>query len=229
MMTELARARVGETRRARVEMLPLGVNVARFSDGKGTEGIGKTRGAIGDTRKKGTDAHFVNVGSLLAVKDQATLLRAFALVRREIAGATLTIAGAGPLENNLRTLADELQLDSCVTFAGNVPHEKLPAFYRAADVFVQASRHEGQGMALLEAAACDCAVCGTNVGVLRDFAQRGAAIAAVVGDVPALAEAMQSAFRARARLSEQSKKITESEYNLERISDRLRMLYECLC
>lgn len=228
-MTEIAQARVGKTRRACVETLPLGVNVERFIQEKEFQEIGNTRYAIGDTRKKGTDAHFVNVGSLLAVKDQATLLRAFALVRREIAGATLTIAGTGPLENNLRALADELQLDSCVTFAGNVPHENLPAFYRAADVFVQASRHEGQGMALLEAAACGCAVCGTNVGVLRDFAQRGAAIAAAVGDVPALAEAMQSAFRARARLCEQSKKITDSEYNLEHISNRLRALYARLC
>jgi len=229
MMTELARARVGETRRARVEMLPLGVNVARFSDGKGTEEIGKTRGAIGARRIVGTGARFVNVGSLVAVKDQATLLRAFALARGELPDAHLTIVGDGSLGNALRALAVELQLDAAVTFAGNVPHEHVAALYGTADVFAQASRHEGQGMALLEAAACGCALCGTNVGALRDFARRGAAIAAAVGDAAGLAKAMLDAFRARARLSEQSKKITESEYNLERISDRLRMLYECLC
>ncbi|MBI4670131.1 MAG: glycosyltransferase family 4 protein [Chloroflexi bacterium] len=213
-MVASAEARVDETRRARVELLPLGVDTTRFNPSPPAP-----------LRKGNGASQFVNVGSLLPVKDQATLLRAFALVRREMPDAHLTIAGTGPLENALRALAADLQIDSCVTFAGNVPYEKLPALCRSADVFVQASRHEGQGMALLEAAACGCAVCGTKVGALRDLARRDAAIAAAVGDTAALADAMQYAFAERARLSAQSQQITDREYNLKHIAKRLVALY----
>jgi glycosyltransferase involved in cell wall biosynthesis len=211
-LTERAHARMAPTRRARVETLPLGVNTTRFFP----------RSAVADTR---TRVEFINVGSLLPVKDQATLLRAFALARREIRDAHLTIVGDGPLENELRALTAELEIHAQVTFAGKAPHEQLPALYHAADVFAQSSRHEGQGMALLEAAACGGAVCGTNVGALRDLAARDVASACAVGDVSGLAEVMYKTAAERARSSARVLKFVDSEYNLEQISKRLNALY----
>jgi glycogen(starch) synthase len=195
--------------RARVEHLPLGVNVERFYA----------------RARNHADAHFVNVGSLVLVKGQTPLLRAFKLLVGEMPRARLTITGVGPLENELRALARDLNLAARVTFAGNVPHEGLADLYHTADVFVQASLHEGQGMALLEAAACGCAVCGTNVGALADFAVARAASASPVGDANALADAMRAAYTARVELAARGTEKIEREYNLARITERLETLY----
>ena len=207
-MLELARARNAS---ASLELLPLGVDLERF---------GKKL-----VRHSKTESHFINVGSLGAVKDQTTLLRAFTRVREKIPDARLTIAGVGVLGNDLRALTRTLGISEYVTFAGNVPHDELAELYRSANVFVQASQHEGQGMAVLEAAACGCAVCGTKVGALADVARGGGAITGAVGDANALADAMLRAYTARAGLSARAKQIVESEYNLEHVCARLESLY----
>lgn len=205
MMAREARKRNPQ---ADVETLPLGVNLARFGEEKGNSG------------NEGR-AHFVNVGSLVAIKDQATLLRAFNQIVRTLPHTRLTIAGVGPLENALRALARELGIAEQVTFAGNVPHDELANLYRSADVFVQSSRHEGQGMALLEAAACGCAICGTNVGALADLERKGAAISAQVGSASHLRRAIEMAYSERVALGARAREIVEHEYNLEQICGRV--------
>jgi glycosyltransferase involved in cell wall biosynthesis len=50
-----------------------------------------------------------------------------------------------------------------VRLFGAVPHEQLPAFYSAADLFVLGSHHEGSGYALLEASACGCVPVVTDI------------------------------------------------------------------
>lgn len=199
--------------RAHVETLPLGVNSQRFCPAPQT------------TFSESERAHFVNVGSLLPVKDQETLLRAFKIVLQRLPKAHLTIAGVGPLDKELQTLAAGLGIAERVNFAGQVSHDQLAALYRNADVFVQASRHEGQGMALLEAAACGCAVCGTNVGALADLAKRGGAVTCQPNDAAALAETMLQTFQDRALLAARVQRLVSREYDLEQIRERLLQVY----
>ena len=106
----------------------------------------------------------LTVGSLYPVKGQMDVLRAFA----RVPDAELVIVGVGPLRGTLDGLATRLGLRDRIRWLGSVPHEQLPAIYRSAAVFVQGSRHEAQGMALLEAAACGVPVVGTPVGVLPE-------------------------------------------------------------
>lgn len=211
---------------ARVETLPLGVNLQRFQGPRApappvTAG---DRAYPSAPDPEPDEIRFVNVGSLLPVKAQATLLQAFEILGRKMTGARLTIAGVGPLHELLHALALQLGIQERVTFAGNVPHDELAALYRSAAVFVQSSRHEGQGMALLEAAACGCAVCGTNQGALADLAREGGAIAAD-SSAEALATAMEMAYHARAQLRRRGRQIIEREYNLEHVCVRLQRLY----
>lgn len=222
-LKETAQARMSPERQRRAETLPLGVNTERFSGTKGTE-------EFEGTRTSGVDksAHFINVGSLLPVKDQATLLRAFAHILQTMPYAHLTIAGIGPLQDELRTLTNELKIETNVTFAANVPHDRLPTLYHSADVFVQTSRHEGQGLALLEAAACGCAVCGTNVGALRDLARENLALQVAVGDADALADAMRYTFFEHVPRGIQAMEYVRREYNLGQICQRLNARYAAL-
>jgi glycosyltransferase involved in cell wall biosynthesis len=209
-LTEAAHTRLSHNRRTLVETLPLGVNDVRFSPAR------PARHAA---------LHFVNVGSLVAVKDQVTLLKAFARVLGQLPGARMTLVGSGPLEADLRCAADELQVNARVHFAGLIGYEQLPALYHRADVFVQASRHEGQGMALLEAAACGCAVCGTDVGALRDLGARHAALTCAVGDAVALAQVMHQTYAGRDRWAVLAHERVARDYALDVITTRLTSLY----
>ena len=83
-------------------------------------------------------------------------------------------------------------------------------------------------MALLEAAACGCAVAGTRVGALADLAAESAAVAAPVGAADLLAEAMQNAFTDRQVLVARTGEILEREYTVTVTRTRLEKIYSRL-
>lgn len=63
----------------------------------------------------------------------------------------LVIAGDGPERKALEALAGQQKGRERIHFAGMIPFEETPAWYRAADLFVCASRSETQGITYLEA------------------------------------------------------------------------------
>jgi glycosyltransferase involved in cell wall biosynthesis len=159
----------------------------------------------------------LNVGALTPVKQQALLLRAAARLPRVI----LRVAGQGPLLAALQTQAGALGIMERVEFLGPVDHDALPGVYTAADVFVQTSRHEAQGMALLEAAACGVPAVGTPVGVLPELGvpapdERSLAfhLREVLGDVPR-----------RRVLGQAARERVVHEFSLEAARRRFRALY----
>ena len=104
-----------------------------------------------------------NVGRLHPDKDQATLIRGFALALPQLpAGSLLAIMGSGRLESSLRALAAELGVAEQVRFLGQVAHGRR--YFKAFDVFALTSDHEPFGMVLLEAMAAGvpviCSDCG---------------------------------------------------------------------
>jgi glycosyltransferase involved in cell wall biosynthesis len=80
------------------------------------------------------------------------------------ARATLVIAGRGQEEERLRRLAQDLDLGARVRLEGVIPHESLPPWYAAADVFALATEREGWPNAILESIACGTPVVATRVG-----------------------------------------------------------------
>lgn len=86
-----------------------------------------------------------NIAFLLHMAQQLTLKQPDIL---------LIVAGEGPAEASLKRLAQTLKLDNNIQFIGYLDrHTELNACYRAADVFVFASKSETQGLVLLEAMA----------------------------------------------------------------------------
>lgn len=138
----------------KVQLAPFGVDVDHFRPADGPP----TRPTV------------VQAASLVAVKQQALLLDAIALARRAVPELQLLVAGAGPLAGELRRRAMQLGLGDDIGWLGQVEHRALPAFYRRGRVYVQTSRHESQGMAVLEALSCGVPVLGTPVGLLPEVA-----------------------------------------------------------
>jgi glycosyltransferase involved in cell wall biosynthesis len=191
---------------------PLGVDVRRFTP----------RQHVAGRRER-----LLHVGGLIPVKDQPTLLRAFARVRTFRTAATLEIVGDGPLRVQLENLASELNVADAVRFRGAIDHGQLAAMYRQSDVFVLSSLHEAQGMVVLEAAASGVPTVGTPVGVVPELAPSAAV--AVSADV--LADALINVLREperRAALVEAAAARVAAEFELERCVRRFRDLYQQL-
>jgi len=89
------------------------------------------------------------------------LIDAFALVLRTRPDATLTIAGTGPLEEDLKAQVARLGLADAVTFAGFVDAEKAMA---ETDVIAQLSVWENCSYTLLDAVARGLRVVASDVG-----------------------------------------------------------------
>lgn len=94
-------------------------------------------------------------------------------MRRQINEANLVVVGNGPELGNLRGLARELGLQEYVSFVGRVPHEKVPYYLRAADVFVLYSGYEGLPHVVLEAMATGVPVILSDKGGNREVVEDG--------------------------------------------------------
>jgi glycosyltransferase involved in cell wall biosynthesis len=62
----------------------------------------------------------------------------------------LLVCGDGDMQDEWTRLASDLGLAARVRFLGNVPHEDIPLYIRACDVFVLNSEYEGLSHTLLE-------------------------------------------------------------------------------
>ncbi len=158
------------------EVLPNVVDLSRFRPRDGAVGAG---------------AHLVVTRNLEPIYDNATALRAFALVLEVRSDARLTIAGSGPDEAHLRAVADTLGVGDRVRFAGMLERDAMAVLYRDADVCVNASRVDNAPNSLLEALASGVPVVSTNVGGVPFLVEHGrSALLVPPQDPSAMAEAV---------------------------------------
>jgi len=79
-----------------------------------------------------------------------------------------------------------LGLDRRIALHGAVAHDDLDRFWRAADLFVLPSRHEGWGIAYLEAVRWGLPVVGTTAGAIPEAVPAEAAVLVPPDDLEAL-------------------------------------------
>lgn len=110
---------------------------------------------------------FICIGSLDRNKNQQLLLKAFARITK--ADCSLTIAGNGPLMNELKVLAESLKINDRVHFAGFVAHDHLVDLLHQSDALVISSKYETFGVVIIEALSCGIPVVSTPVGVAQSI------------------------------------------------------------
>ena len=88
----------------------------------------------------------------VARKRLETLIKATRILKdRGVRKITVIIGGEGPFTEYLKSLAISLNVQDMVRFMGWIPDDKLPLYYKAADVFVITSEYEGGPQTMLEA------------------------------------------------------------------------------
>jgi glycosyltransferase involved in cell wall biosynthesis len=129
------------------------------------------------------------VGRLNWAKDQASLIRAFRIVRQRRADAVLVLIGDGELRDTLRACAFDEGVAGCVHFLGD--RDDVRDLLQGLDLFVLPSVTEGYSMALLEACATGLPIVATDVGGNAEIVRDGTTGRIVPPcDAPALAGAI---------------------------------------
>lgn len=135
----------------------------------------------------------VSAGRLTMQKDFRTLIKAFALVRKEI-DVRLIILGEGEERENLENLVKELGVSDYVWMPGfvNNPYK----YIKNSSLFVLSSIYEGIANVLVEALACNVPVISTDcLSGPREILENGKYGKLVpIGDVKALTNAMVEAL-----------------------------------
>ncbi|WP_124058019.1 glycosyltransferase family 4 protein [Vaginisenegalia massiliensis] len=97
------------------------------------------------------DRVLLSLSRLSKEKQIDRVIDIFPQVKAAIPGAKLVIVGDGPareeLEQQAKTIAPDIQ------FVGQIDHEHVAAYYQMADLYVNASESESQGLTYLEAFA----------------------------------------------------------------------------
>jgi colanic acid/amylovoran biosynthesis glycosyltransferase len=151
---------------------------------------------------------FLQACRLIEKKGLATTLHAFTHFLFKYPKSTLTIAGEGPLLDELRILATKLKIADHVLLPGFVAQEELRELLYSSHIFLHPSEtgrdgnQEGIPNSMLEAMATGLPVFATNHGGIPEAIENGVSgILVSEGDFEALAQALLDAAQDRQLLS----------------------------
>lgn len=149
--------------RGEARVIPNAVDTAHFAVTFSAEEIAVEKSRLG---KKEGDVFMVTTSRLVRKNAVDDVIRALPLLPRNV---FFLIYGIGPDEEELRTLASELDVEKRARFMGQIGHPDMPRMLAACDIFIRPSRSEGMGNSFVEAFAASLPVIATQEGGIADF------------------------------------------------------------
>lgn len=178
------------------------------------------------------------VGRLVPGKGVEVLFEAMKKVMDQKPDTRLLLAGAGPLEGQLRTLAKKNNISENVDFLGMVKQSLLPGLYRRAALAVfpfemtNSGVQEGFGLVVVEAMGCECPVVAGDLPAIHDsITHEESGLIFPPGNVQALAESIMRLLDdsdLRFRLADEGRKRVVGKFDWEIIADKYCKLYDKL-
>ena len=117
--------------------------------------------------------YIISLRRLTLSKGVDILIRAFKDIANKYPQIRLLIAGEGPEEENLKTLARNLNLDDKIKFIGTVSLTRAISLLKGAICTVIPSISEGGSLVNIEAQAASCPVIASRVGGIPEYVQDG--------------------------------------------------------
>ena len=171
---------------------------------------------------------FLQAGRLIEKKGFATSLRAFAKFQQRNPVAVFTIAGEGPMRDELAACARELGIEDRVRFAGFLSQAELREQFYQSHIFLHPSElgpdgnQEGVPNAMLEAMASGLPVFATyHGGIPEAIEQEASGVLVKERDATALAEALLSwteRSRDLSQLAQEGARAVAEKFEQERAS-----------
>jgi glycosyltransferase involved in cell wall biosynthesis len=187
------------------------------------------------TSNGGGEWRFVQSGRLIEKKGLPVTLRAFASFLKRYPKATLTIAGEGPLLDQLQGLARELKMDNRVSFTGFISQQQLRDLYYGSHIFLHPSQtgpdgnQEGVPNSMLEAMASGLPVFATDHGGIPEAIEHGmSGVLVPERDAEELAWALLNAVEDRHFLSQVARngaEVVRKKFDLRVQARRLEDIY----
>ena len=212
----------GIGRPEQVEVVPVGLDLARFLGGPGSPARLREKLAIA------SDAPLLGiVGRLVPIKDHPTLFQALALLQADAPSPHLIVVGDGERREALKRLAQDLGLASRIHFLGW--RNDLEAILGELDVVICSSKNEGTPVALIEAMAAGVPVLSTDVGGVGDLIVHGENGWLVPsGNPSALARGIRDLLadpERRARPLPAARRLALEKHNVKELLHRMEALY----
>lgn len=128
----------------KIEIIPTGVKMPPYSD----ENRVQVREELGLAP---SDIVLLSLSRVSKEKKIDEVIAAFPEIKEKVPNARLVIAGDGPILDDLKQISKERNLD--IIFVGGVEHDQVDRYYQMADLYINASDSESQGLTYLEAFA----------------------------------------------------------------------------
>ena len=207
-----------------------GVDLERFSPGAADAAL-RSRHELPPDRPV-----ILSVGRLSPEKRADVLIASMARLAEPAVGVAppgplLVLAGAGPDEARLRSLARHYGVAEQVRFLGFVPDDDLPGLYRLADMFAIASQAELQSLVTMAALASGLPVVAADAGALAELvhpAENG--FLTRPGSVAEMADSLGLLCRdteLRAKMAQESVRII-ADHDRHRLLARWESIYRAL-
>ncbi|MDO8514659.1 MAG: glycosyltransferase [bacterium] len=147
----------------RLEVIPNGVDVARFSHEEMPAVINRVKDSL---EKRMGDVFLITTSRLVRKNAIDVVIKALPLLPKNV---RFIVIGIGPDDLSLKRMARECKVAERVRFIGEVAHADIPKYLHACDIFVRPSRSEGMGNSFVEAFASGIPVIATQEGGIADF------------------------------------------------------------
>jgi glycosyltransferase involved in cell wall biosynthesis len=151
------------------------------------------------------DFQLVTVARLVPQKGIDLLISAVPALAQKFPSIEVVVIGEGADRRVLEKLAHKLGVADRMKFVG--PQKNVSTFFENADVYVQPSRYEGWGMAVIEAALFGLPIVMTDVGCAGEVIREGETGTIVpTENISALTQGIASVFEHRGRAFEMSQR-----------------------
>lgn len=207
----------------RISVIPLGLDLDRFTSGDRAAHRARFRTRLGMTN----ELLITLVGRLAPIKNHGLALRAFALLSKAHPEARLVLVGDGEEAPRLRQIALDLQVSDRVVFTGW--SQDLEEVYCGSDIVALTSDNEGTPVCIIEALASGCAVVATDVGGVADVLEEGKlGLMVRAGDEVGLAQAFSrlAGSAERDRWSGLGRDSVLARYGVGRLARDVEALYD---